>query len=158
VVKILPHSSLVGMIFEKDIRYRVVESSTFGLAQHDPFTWLVKEGKFVEVDGIYEGRRRMNDALNKWILSLDEQQLKEFVDTLYHIISASEAEDLITFAADWRQSLSKMRAAFKEVDEETSEMLKETVKSLFHMIRMSMAKELKAGLEGAQKKMRISRK
>ncbi len=40
--KILPHSSMVGMLFEKDIRYQVVESRTFGLAQHNPFTWLVR--------------------------------------------------------------------------------------------------------------------
>lgn len=158
VVKILPHSSLVGMIFEKDIRYKVVESKTFGLAQHNPFTWMVKDGSFVEVDGIYEGRRRMNDALNEWILSLDEKRIKEFVDTLYHIISASEANDLIEFAADWRHCLSKMRAAFKEVDEETSEMLKETVKSLFHIITISMTKEIKTGFNGAQRKKHISRK
>lgn len=158
VVKILPHSSLVGMIFEKDIRYRVVKSKTFGLAQHNPFTWLVKDGKFVEVDGIYEGRRRMNDALNEWILSVDEKQMKTFVDTLYHIISASEAEDLIAFAADWRQSLSKMRTAFKEVDEETSKMLKETVKSLFQIIRISMMKERKPAAGASQQKQRISKK
>jgi len=158
VVKILPHSSLVGMIFENGIRYKVVKSKTFGLAQHNPFTWLVKDGKFVEVDGIYESRRRMNDALNEWILSVDEKRMKEFVDTLYHIISASEADDLIEFAADWRQSLSKMRTAFKKVDEDTSKMLKETVKSLLHIIRISMTRDLKAGFGGSQGKKRISRK
>lgn len=152
VVKILPNSSLVGMIFEKDIRYRVVKSRTFGLAQHNPFTWLVKEGRFVEVDGIYEGRRKMNNALNEWILSVDEKRMKAFVDTLYQIVSASEANDLIEFAADWRKSLRKMRTAFKEVDEDTSKMLKETVKSLFHMIRISMMREMKSGLGGGHRK------
>ena len=40
IVKILPHSSLVGMLFETSDHYKVVESKTFGLLQHDPFTWL----------------------------------------------------------------------------------------------------------------------
>lgn len=146
VVKILPHSSLVGMIFEKDIRYRVVESKTFGLAQHNPYTWIVKDGKFKEVDGIYEGRRLMNTAINEWILSLDERQLKTFVDTLYQVISASQAEDLIEFTADWKRSMNRVVSALKEVDEQTAQMLKEIVKSLFEITGMYMKEEVRKGI------------
>lgn len=133
VVKLLPHSSLVGMLFETDIRYRVVESKTFGLAQHDPFSWLVKDGQFVEVDGVYERRMRMDRAINEWVLSLDEKQLRTFVDTLYQIVSASRAENLIELTADWRKSMNGMISALREVDEETAAMLKEIVKSLFEI-------------------------
>ncbi len=146
VIKILPHSSLVGMIFEKDIRYRVVESKTFGLAQHNPFTWIVKDGKFIEVDGIYERRRLLNTAINEWILSLDEKQLKTFVDTLYQVISASQAENLIEFTADWKKSMNKVVSALKEIDEQTAQMLKEIVKSLFEITGMYMKEEVRKGI------------
>ena len=146
VVKILPHSSLIGMIFEKDIRYRVVESKTFGLAQHNPYTWVVKDGKFMEVDGIYERRRLMNTAINDWILSLDEQQLRTFVDTLYQVISASQAEDLIEFTADWKKSMNRVVSALREVDEQTAQMLKEIVKSLFEITGMYMREEVRKGI------------
>lgn len=145
VVKILPQSSMVGMIFEQDIRYHVVESKTFGLAQHNPFTWKVKDGAFVQVNGIYESREVMNNALNEWILSLDEQRMKTFVDTLYQIISASKADNLIDFSADWKKSLNGMAAALREVDEQTGQMLKEIVRSLFTMIRLHMKEEVKSG-------------
>lgn len=135
VVKILPQSSVVGMIFEKDIHYKTVESKTFGLAQHNPFTWKVQKGGFVESDDIYERRRRMDDALNEWILSLDEKQLRTFVDTLYQVISASKAEDLITFTADWRKSMSGIIAALKEVDDQTVSMLKEVIKSFIEIAK-----------------------
>lgn len=146
VVKILPRSSLVGMIFEKDIRYRVVDSKTFGLAQHNPYTWIVKDGKFVEVDGIYERRQLMNNALNEWILSLDEGRLRTFVDTLYQVISAAEAESLIDFAADWKKSMNKVLSALKEVDEQTESMLKETVKSLFEITKIHVKEEVMSNL------------
>lgn len=159
VVKILPHSSLIGMLFEKDIHYRVVESRTFGLAQHNPFSWLVKDGKFVEVNGIYEGRARMNNAINEWILSLDETQLRTFVDTLYEIVSASQAEDLIEFAADWKKSMNGVAAALKEVDEQTARMLRETVKSLFDITRLHMKDEVRQNrITGAEPRKRKSRK
>lgn len=146
VVKILPQSSLVGMIFEKDIHYRVVESRTFGLLQHNPYTWRVKDGKFVEVDGIYERRQLTNNALNEWILSLNEQQLRTFVDTMYQIISASQADNLIDFAADWRKSMNGMVSALKEVDEQTAKMLRETVKMFFEITGLHLKKEMKMGI------------
>ncbi|MCM1186592.1 MAG: DUF2974 domain-containing protein [Lachnoclostridium sp.] len=144
VVKILPHSSLVGMIFERDMRYEVVESTTFGLAQHDPYTWLVEGRHFVKVNDIYESRKFINSAVNEWILSLNETQLRTFVDTLYQVVLASQAEDLIEFTADWKKSMNAALSAFREVDEETAKMLKEVVKALFETATLHMKEEVRA--------------
>ncbi len=133
VVKILPKSSLIGMLFEKDIRYKTVASKTFGLAQHNPYTWLVKDGSFVEADDIYERRKHMDETINEWILSLDTVRLQTFVDTLYQVISASQADNLIDFTADLKKSMTGIVNALKEVDEETAGMLKEVVKSLIEI-------------------------
>lgn len=142
VTKILPHSSLVGMLFESDMHFQVVESKTFGLAQHDPYTWLVEEDHLKHVDDIYESRKRMDNTLNTWILSLDEQQLRTFVDTLYQVISASEADNLIEFTAEWKRSMNGIVAALKEVDEETAKILKEVIKALFDIAGARMKEEV----------------
>lgn len=142
--KILPHSSLVGMLFEKDIRYQVVESRTFGLAQHNPFTWLVQDGHFVTVSDIYETRRFVDDTLNEWILSLDEQSLRIFVDTLFQVLSASEADNLIDFTANLKRSLTGVMGAMKDMDEDTQKALRQTVKALFEIGGMRMKQEFKA--------------
>ena len=55
IIRILPHSSLVGMLFSPAAcKYEVVESKTFGLLQHDPFTWLVEEDHFLKVKDIFQ--------------------------------------------------------------------------------------------------------
>lgn len=146
IVKIMPHSSLVGMLFETDIRYKVVESKTFGLAQHDPYSWLVEEAHFVEVQGIYEGRQKMDRTLNEWILSLDEKQLRTFVDTLYQVVSASQTDDLIAFTADWKKSMAGVIDALKEVDDETKAILQEIMKSLLEIAGLHLKQELKQNL------------
>lgn len=145
VVKILPHSSLIGMIFETGIHYQVVESNRLGLAQHDPYTWLVKNGEFIKANDIYESRRFVDGTINEWILSLDEQQLRTFVDTFYQIVSASEAENLIEFAADWKKSMNGIKDAIGEVDEETAEVLKKIMKSLFQIGGQRMKAEVSRG-------------
>ena len=142
VVKLLPHSSMIGMIFERDIHYRVVESKNHGLLQHDPFSWLVKDDHFVDVGDIYESQKIMNVALNEWFLSLNEEQVRTFVDTLYQVISASQADDLITFTADWKKSMNAVVTALKEVDDQTAEMLRGIIRSLFEIARCKVKEEL----------------
>ena len=142
VVKLLPHSSMIGMIFERDIHYRVVESNSHGLLQHDPFSWLVEEDHFVDVGDIYESQKIMNEALNEWILSLNEEQIRTFVETLYQVISASQADDLITFTADWKKSMNAVVTALKEVDAQTAEMLRGIIRSLFEIAKVKVREEL----------------
>ena len=130
------------MLFESDMRYQVVESKTFGLMQHDPYTWQVEGDHLKHVESIYESRKRMDNTLNTWVLSLDQKQLKIFVDTLYDLISASEAEDLIELTAEWKRSMNGIIAALKEVDDKTREVLKTVIKSLFEIAAEQMKDNL----------------
>ena len=141
VTKILPNSSLVGMIFESDMYFQVVKSRTFGLLQHDPYTWLVVSNHLVRANDLYERRKNMDSTLNEWILSLDEQQLRTFVDTLYQVVTASRAKNLIDFTAEWKKSMNGIVTALKEVDEGTREVLKEMIGSLFEIARDNRKKQ-----------------
>lgn len=142
IVKILPRSSLVGMVFEQGNHYQVIESNKFGLAQHDPYNWRVKEGHFIPVDDMDEVRRFMDSTLNEWLLSLEEEKLRVFVETFYQIITASRADNLIDFAADWKKSVSGIMGALKEVDEESALMIKGIFKSLLAIGKAKVWEEI----------------
>lgn len=128
--KTIPHSSLVGMILLSEVPYHVVESRKLGVAQHDPYTWLVDGTAFRLVDEIYTGRKVMDESLNEWILSLSPEQLRLFVDTLYQLLLASDTDNLIDLTANWPQSVQKISAALKQVDEETAKKITAILKSL----------------------------
>lgn len=148
VVKIIPHSSLVGMLLESHAAgYIVVESKSFGLLQHDPYSWLVKEDEFVRAKDIYKGRRFMDETLNEWILSLNEEQIHSFVDTLYEVVSASKAATLIDFTADWKKNMTAVVTAYKELDEETASMIKKIIASLFELAGERAREEIKGGFQ-----------
>ncbi len=132
--KTVPRSSLVGMLLYTEGDYRVVESKTLGLAQHNPYTWLVKEGDFRIVDDIRPGRRFVDQTLNEWILSLDQEQMRIFVDTLYRVVQASETDNLIDFTAHWFQSVHKIGKAIGGVDEETAGVVMQIMRALFEMV------------------------
>ncbi len=141
-VKILPQSSLVGMIFEQGEDYRVVKSKALGPLQHDLFSWQVKYGRFVDVEQLFEGQKLMNDTLNEWILSLNEEQIRAFTSTLYQVLCATEKNNVIDFSMDWQNSINSVLMATKEVDEKTKEMIKEIAKELFRMAQQRVRNEI----------------
>lgn len=135
-VKIIPHSSLVGLLLEYHAgEYRIVESKTLGLLQHNPYTWLVEEDHFLLVDEVYKGRRFMDETLNQWILSLKEEEMRVFVDTLYELVSVTEAETLLDFSEDWWKHAAGILAAVRELDEETWIGIRNIAASLFRLTR-----------------------
>lgn len=148
--KTVPRSSLVGMLLYNDGDYRVVESKTIGLAQHNPYTWLVKDGDFRVADEIRPGRQFMDQTLNAWILSLDQAQMHIFVDTLYGVVQASETDNLIDFTAHGFQSMQKIAKAISEVDEETAGVVMQIMRSLFEMVSLHVKERAQSRL-GARK-------
>lgn len=144
--KTVPRSSLVGMLLYTDGDYRVVESKTIGLAQHNPYTWLVKEGDFRIVDEIRPGRKFVDQTLNEWILSLDQAKMHIFVDALYGVVQASETDNLIDFTAHWFQSIQKIGRAIGGVDEETAGVVIQIMRALFEMISLHAKEEAQSRL------------
>ena len=136
--KTVPHSSLVGMILYTDGIYSVVESRTMGLAQHNPYTWLVKDDHFQIVDELYAGRKFVDEALNQWILSLTQEQMHTFVDTLYQVALASETDNLIDFSANWFQSLQKIGMALRDIDPQTGKAIIQIMKLFFAIASLNM--------------------
>lgn len=71
------------------------------------------------------------------------------MDTMYQVITASEANNLIDFTAEWKKSMNGVIAALKEVDGETVAALKEIVRSLFEITRENHKKQVAAKAEAA---------
>ena len=62
VTKIIPHSSIVGMLLENHGEYRVVDSKRIGMLQHDPFSWLVDRIDFVYLEELNATHRFMDES------------------------------------------------------------------------------------------------
>ncbi|MDR2042988.1 MAG: DUF2974 domain-containing protein [Clostridium sp.] len=144
IIKIVPHSSLIGKLFETGEHCLEVESKAFALAQHNPYSWQIEGGAFVPAPK-EQKRGLVEHTVNAWLLTRSTEQMKVFVDTMYQVVSAAKAEDLIEFAADWRKNLGIVRAALKTVDEQTRKTLRETLRSFLKMARLCMKEALTDG-------------
>ncbi len=142
ILRTIPHSSLVGMILDSECSYRVVESKKIGLMQHDPYSWLVNGDDFQVVKRVHSSAMFRDKALNAWILSLSQEKMRIFIDTLYDVMSASETDNMIDFIANWNKSFHGVMEAVKNVDEETKQIMSDMMKALFEMISQYAKEEI----------------
>lgn len=154
IKKILPESSLVGMLLERGSSYHVVKSSTRGLWQHNPYTWAVdlKSGEFRRAEDLKNVARLRDQAVTNWILGLDDEQVRRFSDVLFQVLAASKTDNLIDFTADWKKSLGGILQEIKEMDEETKGEVEEIIRELFEITEKMTRKEIHSRIaDGMQK-------
>lgn len=108
VSKTVPRSSFVGMFLERQEDYVVVESSSSGLAQHDPFSWVVEGDAFVLADKIARPMGYVDDSLNQWVASLAPAQREGFVNALFSVLSAAGEQTFQALSENWRTALPAM--------------------------------------------------
>ena len=116
ICKVIPQSSIVGMVLQNKEKCKIVKSTAAGVWQHDPYTWMIKDGDFVCIKSLHRGSRVRDRALNEWILSMTQEQLHRFVDNLFDLFYASMAQDLIALEMDRKKSIRNMMEAYKEMD------------------------------------------
>lgn len=133
VKKLIPHSSLVGMILENHENYQVVESSSVGVLQHNPYTWLLNGDQFKWTNDIYKGTKFMNRTMNEWILQLNDEELNTFISTFFSVLEGTDAKTTIEVTMDWKKSMIGMITAMKNVDEETKEIIQKIVLQFFEI-------------------------
>lgn len=140
--KFIPRSSLVGVLLEDQSDYEVVESKGIGMLQHNPYSWKIEGDHFIRAREMTAVKQIRDAALNQWILSLTEDEIHAFVDTLYEVISASQASDVFEFGADWKKSLSGVLEAARGIDDDTRKAIHKIVRSLFEITGQRAVLEL----------------
>lgn len=91
VTKIVPSSSIVGMIFETPEPCRVVSSDSDGIMQHSAFTWLLDGDQFITEPDLSSSSQLFNEELNHWIATFTPEQRERAVDALFTVLHANGA-------------------------------------------------------------------
>ena len=127
----IPQSSVVGMLLHYHPRYTVVRSTSLGILQHDAMTWQVENGDFVRQDDLDMSGKITDEAIHTWLQGMDMDQRRELVDTLYHVVDASQAELVTDLVDDWRDSAVKALEAIRELDPQAKANVRRMLRSLF---------------------------
>lgn len=126
----VPQSSVVGMLLEHEGAYTVVQSSQVGLLQHEPYSWQVREGRFVRLDEVTAGSRMVDRTLKNWLAGMTPQEREHFIDTVYEMLSAGDAHKTAELMLP-RNVLASLRA-FGAAAPADRRMLRDRLRLLLH--------------------------
>lgn len=118
VVKIVPETSIVGMILETPEPCRVVRSNEWGLMQHLAFSWRVRGDAFVEAPGVSASSRYFNRSLNQWLAGMSAEQRERAVDALFAVLGASERKELLGLRDVGPKQVAAMLGTFAGLSDE----------------------------------------
>lgn len=127
VTKIVPSSSIVGMIFETPEPCRVVSSDSDGIMQHSAYTWRVDGDRFVTEPDISTGSQWFNEQLNQWVTDLTPEQRERAVDALFRVLHANGATRLGDLMSHLPASIPSMLGAYVGLTPEDRRHLTEAV-------------------------------
>lgn len=116
VSKTVPRSSVIGMLFERQEDYAVIESSTAGLMQHDPFSWVVKGADFARQEGLGRGASFVDKGLNEWIASMTRAEREGFVETLFSVLGAAGEDTFADLSGNWQAAAPAMLRRVGELE------------------------------------------
>lgn len=116
VSKTVPGSSVIGMLFERQEDYAVVESSMMGLTQHNPFSWVVEGDSFVLKEELGRGASFVDKGLNEWIASMSREEREGFVETLFSVLGAAGEDTFANLSGNWQTSVPAMLRRLGELE------------------------------------------
>ena len=97
---LVPRSSVVGMLLEHEENYDVVMSTYTGLLQHNAFSWEIMGGRFIYTDSVTAESRRIDNTLKRWLAEISVEKRKQIINSLYEILSSTNAKTLTELNAD----------------------------------------------------------
>ncbi|MDR2900473.1 MAG: DUF2974 domain-containing protein [Treponema sp.] len=119
----VPQSSIVGMLFEHEEKYTVVESIQKGLLQHDLFSWNVVCDDVSRIDEVDNSSRFIDKTMKEWLCGLSPEQRKELVNHVYTIFTSTKALTLQELTSQWQKSAIAMIKTISNLDENTKKNL-----------------------------------
>ena len=127
----LPQSSIVGMLLNYHPVYTVVKANALAVLQHDTMSWQVRDGAFVVLESVDMTSRVTDEAIHAWLATIEPEERRFLVDTLYRVVASSQADLLTELVDEWRESANRMLEAVRGLQTDEKKSIRRMLRSLF---------------------------
>ena len=86
ITKIMPESSVVGVLLDSDCETIIIESSNFGPKQHEGVSWLCEGGSFIQAEDTSSGSKRVDETIDVVLNSFSPEERKEFLESVFDAV------------------------------------------------------------------------
>ena len=123
ILKIVPQSSIIGMCFENTTDYQIIKSDGIGVLQHNPFTWNIKNNKFVNKNTTTKDSESFKKGINNLISNMSEKDIKDFINILYNIINNTNENTFDNLSKNFFKNIPVIFSGFNNLNSEQKKLL-----------------------------------
>ena len=130
IEKIVPSSSIIGMLLYTNENYKIIESSARGILEHDPFSWLINENNFIILKKLSDGTVFTNKVINDFLSSLSKKEREIFIDSLFTVLKSTNLTTLDEISKNFIVKLPNILIAIYKLDDVNKKYIIKTIKAL----------------------------
>lgn len=135
VLKLVPQSSLIGMILDPSQDFAVVHSTAIGFRQHDLFTWEVNGRNFVYLSTTDKRSQYAQKLLAEWVAGLDDNTKQQALDAAYAVIASTQQKNFADLAKQPTQSAKAVLTSLHAADDADRAAWRAVAAGLAHALR-----------------------
>lgn len=132
IYRSLPQESVVGLLMNCPVPYKVVNAQEHGLDQHSPFTWEVNDecNDFSYAEKLSDGAQFFDAVFNKWLAQYSDSEAAAIVDALFRAIEAAGVTNASEIFFGGLKTIPLINKAAQNLDNESGAVLRNALGSL----------------------------
>ena len=138
----IPQSSVIGRLLNHEEKYTVVKSIQKGIMQHDLYSWQVQGTKVISLKEVTNGSEFVDKTIKKWLDNVEPKQREIVIDTIFDILSTTEAESTVQIREKWFKNVGIMLKNYKNLDEDSKKMISEIARKLVIVAKDNFVEEI----------------
>lgn len=130
ISKMVPQTSVIGMLLESQEDFKVIKSTAKGIAQHSAFTWTVKEDDFEYMEGRTKEGEYLDKTIHAWLMTASLKDREIFVDALFTMFSNNGINTVKDLNSLGGKDILDILNATEGLDEESKKVFRSLLKKL----------------------------
>ena len=148
----IPQSSVIGRLMNHREKYTVVESVQKGIMQHDLYSWQVIGTEFVTLEEVTNGSEFVDKTIKNWLENVEPEKREQVIDVVFDILNTTDAQTMKELRTNWFSSARTMMASYKNIDNETKDMIWKAVGELLKSAKNNIFEDFPKLPEKEQKR------
>lgn len=146
IYRIIPQSSIIGLLMKNDVNPQIVKSDKRLLLQHTMDTWQVEENKFIKELSLTNESFFIQQSLSTWLEKIDDKDRKRVIDCVFISIENAGYKTFTQMYEDGIGAIKKIKKQTQKLEKEDRDMIMELLNNLIQVskntIKDSILKKL----------------
>lgn len=145
----IPEESIVGVLLEHGENYHVIASTSRGVMQHEPLSWMTMGNHFVHLEQRSQAGKVGDELLRQWIGSMTPQEREEFSNALFEVLSLDgQVQTLDELEQEGLPGKTALLKQFIGADEDK----RKIISRIFRRLAVDVGEEVKKSAQSGRKR------